>query len=241
MSPRGPSSSPPTLSPVLGLQTELLDRFHHFVAPTVPHLIALLCYPSPGFPPDGTSLIVIDDVSSSFDITPSNPIHSGRGNNQTPQKKSEIVQWAASRRWSSIEDVSNRLSKLAATTNIALLLLSQTSTKVKIDTAAVIGPAITTKAWIENVKTRIVLYQDFMLGPEGISSQSNGFKSRFMGVVKLNGLNFDIVNKTVQFRIGKVSLLYVCIAFGRTNECSPGSFQEKQAQLQKSWRCIPAF
>jgi hypothetical protein len=41
----------------------LLMNLSHFTTPTLPHLIALLCYTTPSFPSQNTSLIIIDSLS----------------------------------------------------------------------------------------------------------------------------------------------------------------------------------
>jgi hypothetical protein len=44
--------------------TDLLGILTHFTTPTLPHLIALLCHTKASFPPQNTSLIVIDSLST---------------------------------------------------------------------------------------------------------------------------------------------------------------------------------
>lgn len=56
-SPSSPSPTPPSIEG----QT---DNFLHFRAPTLAHLIGLLCKPTSNAIPDNTSLIVIDTLSS---------------------------------------------------------------------------------------------------------------------------------------------------------------------------------
>ncbi len=43
---------------------DLLKGLVHFTTPSLPHLIALLCHTTPAFPPQNTSLIVIDSLSA---------------------------------------------------------------------------------------------------------------------------------------------------------------------------------
>lgn len=41
-----------------------LDAFTHYTCPSLPHLIALLCRPTPSCIPPGTSLVVVDSFSA---------------------------------------------------------------------------------------------------------------------------------------------------------------------------------
>lgn len=43
-----------------------INAFHHFTAPTLAHLLALLCKPTTAAIPDGTALVVIDSFSALF-------------------------------------------------------------------------------------------------------------------------------------------------------------------------------
>ena len=46
-----------------------INAFHHFTAPTLAHLLALLCKPTTASIPDGTALVVIDSFSALFNHT----------------------------------------------------------------------------------------------------------------------------------------------------------------------------
>lgn len=66
---------PPTLS-------ALLSNLTHFSTPTLAHLLALLCHPTPNNPPHNTSLIIID----SFSTLISNAFPRSVDANATPRK-----------------------------------------------------------------------------------------------------------------------------------------------------------
>jgi hypothetical protein len=53
------------LGAVIGNDADLgLNHFVHYTCPSLPHLIALLCRPTPPCVPPGTSLIVVDSLSA---------------------------------------------------------------------------------------------------------------------------------------------------------------------------------
>lgn len=53
-------------SPKQRTSSDLLNSLTQFNAPTLAHLIALVCHPIPSFPPPDTSLLVIDSFSTLF-------------------------------------------------------------------------------------------------------------------------------------------------------------------------------
>ena len=195
-------SSPPLIRSAI----ELSESFHHFWTPTLPHLIALLCHPSPNFPPHSTSLIVVNTISTLLGVaTP----RASKGNDaqQTPGKKNDAVQWAANRRWSAIGEFATKLGRLAALKDLAVVVSSQTTTKVKMEQGAVLRPSIMSRAWLEAINTRIVVFRDFL--PPGHESQCQGTGSgvRFAGLVKIGTVTYDRLEKAVPFKIAKVKAL----------------------------------
>lgn len=194
-----PSSPPAALS-----MQELLEKFSHFVTPTLPHLLALLAHPSPSFPPQDTSLIIIESVSALLATTFPRVVEA-YDSKLTPAKKNEPTQWASSRKWSVIGDFVTRLGKLAAIQNIAILLTSQTTTKVRAETGAVLYPAITTKAWDVGVNSRIVLFRDWPPSTKDDAVQNcQSDAVRFAAVIKAGGISRDGIGRVVPFRIEKV-------------------------------------
>ena len=184
---------------------DLLEQLHYFFTPTLPHLIALLAYSSPLFPPEATSLIVVDAISSLFATAFPRAVERDDSNKATA-KKNEAVQWAANRRWSIMSDLLARLAKLAAIRNISVVLLSQTTTKVKTEYGAVLRPAISTKAWEDGLSNRIVLFRDWPAREADSSSQQSSQAVRFAGVVRLGGISYEGVGRVVPFTIEKVRL-----------------------------------
>jgi hypothetical protein len=60
----------------------IVKNLIHFVTPTLPHFIALLCHPSPSFPSQNTNLIIIDSLSTLIASAYPKTID----NNSTPRK-----------------------------------------------------------------------------------------------------------------------------------------------------------
>ncbi|SLM33669.1 P-loop containing nucleoside triphosphate hydrolase [Lasallia pustulata] len=199
----GPPSSPA----VARSMEDFLDQFHHFTCPTLPHLLALLTHPSPSFPPENTSLIIVDSISTLFATAFPRAIDSF-DSNQTSAKKNDAVQWAASRRWSVMGDLISKLGKLAATRYLTILLTSQTATRVRADTGAVLHPSISGTAWDGGISNRIVLYRDWLTLQEGDgSSQGKEVRgARFAGVVKASGVLYSGLGRVVPFTVEKYGL-----------------------------------
>jgi hypothetical protein len=136
-----------------------LDNLIYFRAPTLPHLLALLLRPPKDFPPEETSLIVIDSISSLF---PSYFLSAAELKDRLEQGKitdKPQLQWLLNRKWNVISDIATHLTRLAVR-NIAVLALNQTHTKIKGQPRATLHPMVAGGAWETNVQTRIVLYRD---------------------------------------------------------------------------------
>lgn len=184
---------------------ECMSNFHHFTTPTLAHLLALLIHPSIGFPPPEASLIVIDSIATVFALAfPRSTEHSK--SQQTPIKKSDATQWASGRRWAVAGDFISKIGRLAATSNIAVLLTNQTNTRIRSETGAMLHPAVSGTAWDSGIGTRVVLFRDWMFQTNNASSSQGETVPgvRFAGVVKAKSVSYDGVGKLVAFRIEKV-------------------------------------
>lgn len=197
-------TSIPRSSPGAEPESKYLDAFHHFSTPTLPHLLALLTHPSNSFPPHDTRLLVVDSVSTLF--ASAFPKTTENGNKQQPSvKKSEAVQWAAGRRWAVMGDFISKIGKLAATRNMAILLIGQTTTRIRAETGAVLCPAISGTAWDGGISNRIVLFRDWLSRSTPAPSQKEAeLDVRFAGVVKAKGVSHDGTGPLAMFRIEQV-------------------------------------
>ena len=194
-------SSPRTRSP-----SELLSRLHYFCTPTLPHLLALLAHSSSSFPPIETSLIVVDPVSPLFATAFPRAVE-GLDRNQASGKRNEAVQWAASRRFAVMSEFLARLGKLAAMKNIAVLLISQTTTKVKTEFGTVLRPALSTRAWDAGIHNRIVLFRDWEVVQDQQSREHRTKAVRFAGVMEIANVVYEGLGKMVSFTIEQVKLI----------------------------------
>ncbi|CAF9927550.1 MAG: hypothetical protein ALECFALPRED_003740 [Alectoria fallacina] len=186
---------------------EYLDNFHHFTTPTLPHLLALLTHQSSSFPPTETSLIVVDSISTLFSLA--FPKTAENANSQQPPvKKTDTAHWVSGRRWAVMGDFISKISRLAATKNIAILLTSQTTTRIRSETGAVLHPAISGAAWDTGISTGIVIFRDWMFQASEVASSQGEYVPgiRFAGVVKAKGISYEGVGKVVTFVIEKTRL-----------------------------------
>ena len=199
---------------------DLLAAFHHFTMPSLPHLISLVSSLGAAFPPPKTSLFVVDSVSSLL-ATAFPRVVEAYNSRKIPAKKSDAVHWAASRKWSVMADLMVRLSKLAALHNIAVLLISQTATKIRVETGAVLYPAITLKAWDGGITSRIVLFRNWLHIIGDVDQAQHRQAVRFAAVIKVGGVSCDGLGVAVSFTIGKVLLVEVTATAELTSSARP--------------------
>ncbi|KAI9732635.1 MAG: hypothetical protein M1834_003971 [Cirrosporium novae-zelandiae] len=180
--------SPPTTSSSQTPTTHLLKNFHHYFTPTLPHLLALLLTPppsssssptSPTFPPPGTSLLILDSISTLFsNAFPKNPtpqIPTTSTTSAAATKAKEKAKWTTTRKYAIAATVISKLEKLATVCNLAVMVTGQSTTKVRRegwasgfggngDGGEVVGtiePIMTGPSWDSGIANRIVLYRDF--------------------------------------------------------------------------------
>ena len=104
-------------------------------------------------------------------------------------------------------DLISKISRLAATKNVAILLTSQTTTRIGSETGAVLYPAFSGSAWDTGISTRIVIFRDWIFqASEAVSSQGEYMPGvRIAGVIKAKGISYEGVGRVVLFMIEKVS------------------------------------
>ena len=159
------------------------------------------------FPPPNTSLIVVDSISSLFTLAFPKTVEK-LPNRGDAGKKNDAAQWAASRRWAVMSDFISKVGKLAATSNIAILLIGQTTTRVRVESDTVLHPALSGSAWENGVNARLVLFRDWLLKRNEGSSQGIYIpKARFAGIVKAAGVTHDGLSKVVPFIIKSVGMV----------------------------------
>jgi len=198
-----------------------VDGLHHFTAPTLPHLFALLIHPSDSFPPPKTSLLVIDNISALFSLA--FPRSNGKSDDkQTLAKKNRVTQWASGRRWAMMDKVISDLGKMAVTKNMAIVLINQVTTRIRDEAQAMLYPAIAGNAWDGGIATRIVLYRDWLAKALGTPIQSvDRSRLRFAGIVKAKNVTYKATGKLTTFRINDNGLEEESIDAAVMNTCTP--------------------
>ena len=184
---------------------QLRTHFHHIAAPTLAHVLALFMHPPASFPQSGTSLVVIDSLSTLIDNAyPRNT--DDRLKNKTDQSK-----WAAGRRYAVINDLIATFTKFAALHDVALVITCQTITRIRGASRALLVPAITGIEWENGISTRLLLFRDWVLQQAKAHDKVEADrlqKTRFAGLVKVNGVALADeggVGNVVPFAIEKVS------------------------------------
>ena len=185
--------------------SDLLDKFHHFKTPTLPHLMALLAHSTPTFPPEGTALLVVDSISTLFNQAFAS---STKSHEERPiSKKNDAANWASGRRWAVMTDLISALGKLATTRNVAVVLTSQTTTKMRLGDTALLQPALAGTAWDSGISSRILLYRDWQIETANQSKEDQKTVAtdlRFAAVTKTGGVSHEGFGQIVSFAIDRV-------------------------------------
>ncbi|KAJ6029944.1 uncharacterized protein N7446_000993 [Penicillium canescens] len=151
-------TSSPLPAPRLQQMGMNVKDFVYLRAPTLPHLLALLGKPPKNFPPVGTTLIVIDSVSSLFQayFTGASELKDQLVRGKIKDKNE--LHWLLNRRWNVTNELSLYLTRFALK-RIAVLALDQTHTKIKGQVRATLGPTVWGGGWEKSVLTRVVIYR----------------------------------------------------------------------------------
>lgn len=95
--------------------------------------------------------------------------------------------------------IMTNLQKLAATRDVAIVILTQSATRMQAERGATLTPALNARAWDQGIATRLVLFRDWMFR-DGVAV---GF--HFAGIQKLNGKSHqDGLGDVFPFRIEEV-------------------------------------
>jgi hypothetical protein len=85
------------------------------------------------------------------------------------------------RRLQVLQYIVGALQKLAATQDLAIVVLTQCATKMQAERGATLIPAVNATAWDQGISTRLVLFRDW--APDRAESRA----PHFVGVQKKNG------------------------------------------------------
>ncbi|KAI4922378.1 hypothetical protein J4E90_000807 [Alternaria incomplexa] len=164
---------------------ELRAHFHYLAMPTLAHFLALFMHAPAAFPPHGTSLVVVDSLATLVDNA-----YPRNVDDRLPKNKTDQARWAAGRRYTVINELIATLTRFAALHDIALLVTSQTITRIRGASRALLVPAISGIEWENGVSTRLVLFRDWPRHGKAKSKvQADSLqKARFAGLVKANGV-----------------------------------------------------
>ena len=187
-------------------KAESAENLIYFRAQSLPHLLALIVHPPKDFVPQGTSLVVIDSISAPFpSYFPNTTELRARASSSTSTTTSTTqpsrymeksqTQWLINRKWNVMGDLATSLAKLAATCDLAVLVLNQTHTRIRGQRRAILSPAVAGRPWEAGIHARIVLYRDLDRGGD-----------RFAEVIKRAGkvLPVRLEDNVVPFLIREV-------------------------------------
>ncbi|KAH8728946.1 P-loop containing nucleoside triphosphate hydrolase protein [Phaeosphaeriaceae sp. PMI808] len=162
---------------------QVRGNFLHFTAPTLAHLLALFMHPPASFPPQNTSLFIIDSLSTLID--------NSYPRNVDARNRTEQSRWAAGRRFTMINELISTFSRFTALHDIALIVTCQTITRIRGASRALLVPAISGVEWENGVSTRLVLFRDWVRQEKkkDTADADRLLKTRFAGLVKVNGVS----------------------------------------------------
>ena len=177
---------------------EASNRFHHYNTPSLAHLLALVQHARPDFCPTRTALLVLDDVTVLFPPAAAKPAAKTQS---TPRSTNAALQSV----------LLNALSRIAATCNVAVVINSYVSTRLRQIGVALLAATHSSKEWDEQLASRIVLFRDF---PPRVVSQSKSRMHgnllgtlRYAGIIKAHGqsaIENDKLSNVVSFSISDV-------------------------------------
>lgn len=145
-------------------QGSRIARLNHLYSSSLSHILALLLHPPDDFPSEGTSLLVIDDFSSLVMTgLPQNDKLMGSAAYSASLSRDDILAKSiAARRSALLTAISSGLARLAASRNLAVIVLSKASSNRRNgEKNAVLRSTLSSQQWNENISTKIVIYRDF--------------------------------------------------------------------------------
>ncbi|KAI1767310.1 P-loop containing nucleoside triphosphate hydrolase protein [Hypoxylon sp. FL1150] len=205
-------SSPESASaPSVADQAENLQCFQ---APTLAHLIGLICKPTASSIPSNTSLIVIDALSSLVNYAYPRSFEAKRApKGNTMQELHRIRdcspasctgQGPSARRLQVFQFIISTLQKLAATRDICIVILSHCASRMQFEHGATLIPAVNANTWEQGIATRLVLFRDWIIKNATVQG------TYFAGIQKLNGKTTPgSISQVFAFDIHKEGLVSV--------------------------------
>jgi hypothetical protein len=159
-----PSASPPGPDSLDCVGSLLEAKFSRVEVLALPRLLTLFLHPTRSFLSPKTCLIVVDDLSNlllgSFSRNPKVLSHAASAAPPTAVRE-KLERRAVGRRFRIIEALAAAMSKMAALSNVAVLVLTNAAVSLRSGQRAMLKPALSSQAWDTAVHTRIMLYRDF--------------------------------------------------------------------------------
>lgn len=163
---------------------DALRKLQYISVPSLTHLLAIILHPRPDFPPDRTSLLVIDGINTLVDLDYPR-FHQFGASTRTEQQK-----WQATRRYAVLGSLVNGLKKLAALNDIAVIVTTGCSTRGRNDSGLGLAlvPGLGGSEWEAGIRSRMVMFRDF--------------GGRFIGVQKCQSRS--LISREEVGEVGKV-------------------------------------
>ncbi|PHH65278.1 hypothetical protein CDD81_2690 [Ophiocordyceps australis] len=139
-----------------------LDKFIHYSCLTLPHLMALMSRPPTMSVCAGAALVVISGLSALVNSTLPKP----QGGQGAPKPGPGLH--GSSKRLQGLQFLMNGLQKVAATTNSAVVVLSQCATRMQSYQGATLVAAVNGTVWEQAVSTRLVVFRDWAWRGKGV-------------------------------------------------------------------------
>ncbi|RPA90082.1 P-loop containing nucleoside triphosphate hydrolase protein [Choiromyces venosus 120613-1] len=206
--------------------------------PTLAHLLALVMHPLYTFPPENTSLVVIDNVSTPFTAAfpPGMEDDGGGGGGGGGKGKKEPV---GVRRFAIMGDLISALSKLAASRGVAVLLLNQMTTKVIPGVGAVLIHSVFSPIWATSLNSRLLIHYN-KTSPSILANPDDTPVSqvRYVTILKSNGAEAALSRPAVLLQIQETGVSDVKLV----SEAAPAaaSLKTYEPRRQKRKRGLEA-
>lgn len=145
-----------------------ISNFKRFSVPKLTHLLALILHPLPEHFAESTTLLVVDNLNILLDLD--YPRAQAIGSSRTDAQK-----WQAGRRYAILGSLVTALNKLAAMSNLAVIVTTGCAMRSRSEKGlgGALAPGVGGAEWEAGVWSRAVVFRDFA--------------GRFVGVQKSGG------------------------------------------------------
>lgn len=199
---RGQASSSQTSNKTTRrLSDDALTRILHFHARSLAHLMALISSPPPGFPPQNTGLLVIDNISTLFNSEFKSELPSSTRQQHAPPPPPNSTRHQyhslAERecqdklRWKLVASLLSSLRKLALRLDSGVLAINEMGSRFRPGQRPMLHQALSGVTWERGVAARIVLY--FASVPARLRERLRGMsRVRIAEVLKVAGRSYGV-------------------------------------------------